>query len=200
MPLKLDIINDKVVITPSLKVIPEIDKIIMLPSKKKVNQYLMYIYLSCSLDEKNPYRDLPADAKEKEALYRAFNDFKKVSLTPEEEKIILPAKEAFIKYTETADERIVFSYNQKLDELKTLLDDNKPVIERFENASSGEIKFSTNSDIITKIMGNIDILIEKREKIKASLLNQSASGRVKGGYASSLIEKGNFKGISKEEI
>ena len=197
MPLRLDIVNDKVVITPSMKVIPEIDAIINLPDKKKVNQYLMYIYFTSSLEEENPYRDLEAKAREKESIYRAFNNHKKEELTPEEKKIILPAKEAFIKHTETADERIVFSYNRKLDELKELLDSNTPVIERFDNPATGEVKFSTNSDIITKIMGSIDSLIEKREKIKASLLNQSTSGRVKGGYSSSLIEKGNFKDLTK---
>lgn len=198
MPLKLDIVNDKVVITPSMKVIPELDKIITLSNKKKSNQYLMYIYFSSSLDEENPYRDLEIPVRETEALFRAFNTTKKVALTDEEKAIIVPAKEAYIKYTETADERIVFSYNRKLDELKELLDSNKPVIERFDNPQTGEVKFSTNSDIITKIMGSIDSLIEKREKIKASLLNQNTTGRVKGGYASSLIEKGNFKDLTKE--
>lgn len=198
MPLKLDIINDKVVITPSMKVIPEIDKIITLSNKKKVHQYLMYIFFSSSLAEENPYRDLEAKAREKEAIYRAFNNHKKEALTSEEMDIILPAKEAYIKFTETADERIVFSYNKKLDELQELLDTNKPVIERYDNETTGEVKFSTNSDIITKIMGSIDTLIEKREKIKASLLNQNTSGRVKGGYSSSLIEKGNFKDLTQQ--
>lgn len=200
MALRLDIINDRVVITPSMKVVPELDAIIKLSNKKKVHQYLMYIYFSSSLDEENPYRDLEANARDKEAMYRAFGNTKKISFTPEEEKLIVPGRLAYIKHTETADERIVFSYNQKLDELKELLDSNKPVIERYENEATGEIKFSTNSDIITKIMGSIDGLIEKREKIKASLLNQSTSGRVKGGYSSSLIEKGNFKDISKEQL
>lgn len=200
MPLKLDIINDRVVITPSMKVIPELDKIITLSNKKKVHQYLMYIFFSSSLAEENPYRDLPIDARDKESIFRAFGDIKKYELTPEEEKLILPAKAAYIKYTETADERIVFSYNTKLDELKILLDETKPVIERNENEGTGAVSFVTNSAILTKIMSDIDVLIEKREKIKASLLNQSTSGRVKGGYASSLIEKGNFKGISKEHL
>lgn len=200
MPLKLDIINDKVVITPSMKVIPELDKIISLSNKKKVHQYLMYIYFSSSLEEENPYRDLEAGAREKESMYRAFGDTKKTSFTEEEERLILPAKAAFIKHTETADERIVFSYNVKLDELKILLDETKPVIERTENESTGAVSFVTNSAILTKIMSDVDVLIEKREKIKASLLNQSTSGRVKGGYASSLIEKGNFKDISKEQL
>lgn len=200
MPLKLDIVNDKVIITPSMKVIPELDKIIMLPDKKKSNRYLMYIYFSSSLAEENPYRDLPESAKETESIYRAFSDPKKKELTKEESTIILPAKNAFIKYTETADERIVFSYSKKLDELKVLLDTTIPVIERYVNEGTGAINFATNSAILTKIMSDIEVLIDKREKIKASLMNQSSSGRVKGGYSSSLIEKGNFKDISKETI
>ena len=200
MPLRLNIVNDKVIITPSMKVIPDLDKVITMSNKNKSNQYLMYIYFSASLEEDNPYRDLEESVRQRESLYRAFGTTKKTELTEEEAKLIVPAREAFIKHTETADERIVFSYNKKLDELKILLDENVPIIERWENASTGQITFVTNSDILTKIMTGIDTIIEKREKIKASLLHQYTLGRVKGNYQSSLIEKGNFKDISKEQL
>jgi hypothetical protein len=211
--LKFTLFNGKVVIDPSLVMIQEFTDILDYGKVKSnddlSNRLLLYVFYCCDLTEQNPLRDVDYRLKESQALTRAFPGVKQKEFTKKEDTLISAAIDAYNFLNETSLERATLSYDQKIDEVRTLLDSIKPEVHSLyelhlcdECQSNGndvlnevrEVKeYISNNKIIADLSKQLgDMAIYKLRAMETAKKIEN-TGRVRGGKGSSLIERGGFR-------
>lgn len=89
----------------------------------------------------------------------------------------------------TPGDRMLKSFDKKIDEMRKLADDTKPKISESKNDKTGKIEFTTNTTMIANTLLSVDKLMEARDKMVAKLKNQEDSGTVRGQQEPSLLEQ-----------
>ena len=98
------------------------------------------------------------------------------------------AVNTYIKYSKTAEERILELFDIKAEELRKVLDSTKPETE--ENSKDGVTTFVTNTDIITKGLKELDFVKKQKVNVINAVRNEAMSQRVRGQIVLSPLSKG----------
>lgn len=155
--------------------------------KTKANKLFFFIFLLCDLTEDNPLRDIPAESKEEEALYRVYGK-KTHKFSRRERELLLPAVDCYIKYNKTPEERILDAFDSKALQLRKTLEKVEP--ETFENSKDGVTTFVSNSAIITKGLRELDSVKKLKMNVINSIRREAMSQRVRGQAVLSPLSKG----------
>ena len=205
--LKFTVLNERVLLDPSLVMISEFTDIIDYGKKKKdkdlANQLLLYIFFCCDLTDANPMKDIDYRNKEPQARRRAFPNQKgEKSFTKLEQKLVDAAIDAYNFFNETALERATLSFDHKIDEIRSLLDKTAPEIHAvykpsFCNTCAAETqsidKYVSNNTIISDFSKQLTDLSGYKLRSMETAKKIENTGRVRSGKGSSLIERGVFR-------
>jgi hypothetical protein len=198
--LKFTLNRDKIVLDKNIILIDEFNDILKYGIKKKdeelANSMLLYVFFCCDLTEENFMKDVDFRQKPTQAKLRAFKikDFK---FSKDEQKLIDAAIDAYNFFNETSAERSELILDQKIDEARVKLAETEIEVIRNINPQTGEVKFTSNEGIISKIAEQIDTLMSLKLKTKQTALKIQNTSRVKGDKGSSLIERGVFSNLTK---
>lgn len=205
--LKFTVFQHQVVMDTSVLLIKEFTDILEYCKKKPDgeklgNQFLLYIYYCCDLQQDNPLRDIDYRMKEVQANKRAFNSAELKVFTPKEQTLVDAAIDAYNFFNETALERASLTFDKKIDEVRTLLESMRPESHAVYKTCVCANCLNEEVDVIDKYVSNAADL----EKFAAQLNNLATyklraletakkienTGRVRGSKGSSLIERGVF--------
>jgi hypothetical protein len=193
--LKFTVHNQKVCIDPSIVLLEEFSDILAYGKKKKDedlgNRMLLYIFFCCDLTEDNFMRDIDFRQKPEQALMRAFAG-RKDKFTEQEQDLIDAGIAAYNFFNETSAERAVLAIDKKIDEARTVLENETIEIIRTTNENTGEVKFVTNETILSKLAENIGKLMTLKISVMNAAKKMENTGRVRGGKGSSLLERGGL--------
>jgi hypothetical protein len=191
--LKFTIQNQQVVLDPNILLFEEFINILEYAKKDKDlgNRMLLYVYYCCDLTSDNPMRDLDYREKPGQAMSRAFQN-KKKDFPPAEKKLITAAMEAYNYFNETAGERSMMVLDQKIDEIRTVLEETTPVIIQNFNEASGVTTFASNDKILASFAKQIQDLMVMKIAIAEASKKLENTGRVRGDKKSSILERGNL--------
>jgi len=194
--VKFTLKDSKVVIDPNIVLIEEFNNIVAYGKKNKQEdlsmRMLLYVFYCCDLSSDNPMRDLDYRQKPEQAFNTAFRAIKKDKLSKVEEELVNAAMEAYNMYNENAPERALLVIDEKIDQLRTTLEDATPVIERNVNAASGAVTFVSNEKILGNMVKQIDEFMKMKISIQESAKKLENTGRVRANKKSSALERGNL--------
>ena len=98
---------------------------------------LLYIFWCCDLTPYNPFREVDFREKEKQAMVRAFHGLKITEFDADQRLLIDNGITAYNYFNETSIERAVIAYDNKIDEVRSALNEIQPrVVEVFDQTST----------------------------------------------------------------
>ena len=193
MPVKFKFRKEKIIIDPVFFMFHEFTGIWNWDKSKgkdKANKLFYFIFFLCDLTEENNFRDIPAEKREKEVLYRVYKDRGHV-FPKKEYELLSKAIKCYIENNETSDERILTAFDSKSEEQRKLLEDTK--FETIENEVDGVSSFVSNSDIITSGLKELDYVKKQKSAVIASIKKDAMSQRVRGKMVLSPLSKGSIE-------
>jgi hypothetical protein len=155
--------------------------------KDKANKMLRFIYLLCDITEECPLKDVPTQKREAEALFHAYKD-KDYKFTKKERELVEAGIECYIKYNETAEERLLGEFDNKAEELRAKLEETMP--ETVENFKNDVTTFVSNSEIITRALKELDSVKKSKIAVISAIKREALSQRVRGAAALSPNSRG----------
>lgn len=156
-------------------------------NKDKAHSMLYFIYLLCDLSEGNPIKDEPLEAKEEKAMKYSYGS-KKTFFTKKELELLEPAIECYNKYNNTAEERILTTFDNKAVELRNELEATVPETVEYDDFNG--TKFATNSDIITKGLQELNIIKRSKVGVIAAIKKEALTNKIRGQITLSPLSKG----------
>jgi hypothetical protein len=167
-------------------------------TKEDVLNLFLYMHITSQIDSKAPYANSdPAKIKmlAKKLIYKDV-DYKFTGNKLLKDEALVD--EIINLYTETCitpARALVNSYNKKIYEFQKVIDETKPKIAEdkvYSKTNPDELiktTFTTNAEIITKIMEKQEVIMVARDKIAAIADNESAkNGRVRASQKKSFLE------------
>jgi len=155
-----------------------------------------YIHIVARLDPTAPFFSAEENEIEGLAKQNYFDEEFPYPADGHRMNIISEGLKAYKKGFEKAEVRILKLFDDKIDQIKTVIKDTDPKI--VENTSNtGVITFSSNIDIITKSMEKIDGLMVAKSRLEAKIRNESeGKGSVRGGKRPSRLERKSIQNKS----
>lgn len=185
--LSFTIAKGKLALSPNIVLFKELQD---LYDSKDGSKYLQVIYYLHSADVENPFKDISKLTLERNVLETVFkkSDWKDLKMTKAMQTKYDLAEALFIKHNKTAESRLLTSINKKFDEVSTMLDNTKPIIEE-SVTRSGETKFNSNLTIILNLFTKIETIMKSKTLLTNAIRKQEGEGRLRGGGTSSFREK-----------
>lgn len=156
-------------------------------NKDKAHKMLRFVYLLCDITEECQLKDVPIAKRESEALFHAYKD-KNYKFTKKERALVEAAIACYIKYNETAEERLLDEFDHKAEELRNKLEDTTP--EAVKNLNKGVTTFVSNSDIITRALKELDVVKKSKISVISAIKREALSQRVRGAASLSPNSRG----------
>lgn len=156
-------------------------------SKDKANNMLRFIYLLCDINEECPLKDVPSNKRESEALFHAYKD-KNYQFTKKERALVEAGIASYVKFNESAEERLLHEFDRKAEELRNKLEDTMP--ETVTNIKMGVTTFVSNSDIITEALKELDNVKKSKISVISSIKREALTQKVRGKAALSPNSRG----------
>lgn len=156
-------------------------------TKDKAHKMLRFIFLLCDITEECPLKDVPVSKREAEALFHAYKD-KNYKFTKKERALVEAGIACYIKYNESAEERLLGEFDNKAEELRSKLEDTMP--EALENCNKGVITFVSNSEIITRALKELDVVKKSKISVISAIKREALSQRVRGAATLSPNARG----------
>lgn len=144
---------------------------------------LIYIFLCKDETPNNPLKDLPFDERENDARYRVFGDYHYSFTSELGKEWATLISQGINAYELNEEEKDIFTYNKKIDELNTLLKGEPPKIYKNRNVNTDNITFSTNIGIINSILKDIINIIQAKASLVAMYTRGSAPRHLRGGLS-----------------
>lgn len=138
-------------------------------TKEKAIEMLSYIHLSSQIDPEAPFFASAKHEVKQLAMRNIWRDKPPKGIEKYDDAI-----EEYKKAYESPEVRIISTFNNKIDEIKILLDDTKPKLTENYNDKTGVTTYASNIGIITKAMKEIDELMDEKEKLEQRVRRQSA--------------------------
>ncbi len=202
--IRFTILDGKVIIDPTLKMIREFQVILDYGKKKKdpelSNLMLMFVFWCCDLTALNPFRDVRVDRKVDDATKRIFLGTKRKKFTKVEADMIDAAMDAYNYFNEDALERSALVQQKKIDQINELLDKTKPEVHPVFDEDGAIEKYVSNSAIISQLRKELKEMALGMLAAKETAKKIENTGRVRGNKKSSLIERGLFVPDHKDDI
>jgi len=184
----------KVVPDATLAMVQEFLDIVEYSKKIKqpdlANRVLLYIFWCCDLTPHNPMRDVDFREKEKQAFNRAFNGTEIKKLEGELKDLVDAGIEAYNYFNETSIERAVIAYDNKIDEIRTALQDTRPEIHTILDENNQVAKYVSNDKIIESYAKQLKDMTNYKLAALETAKKIENTGRVRASKSSSLMERG----------
>lgn len=128
---------------------------------------VMFIACVTDLSPDNPYSSLPRTSKVDIIFQRVFKTDKTYNehFTDEQKAIIDKGSKEYDKLFNIALDKDLSTYDIKMDQLNTMLQTLYPVINKNIHDTTEKVSFSTNIDIINKVLQDIVNLIKAKMSI-----------------------------------
>lgn len=184
--IQFDLHDDKVQVDAASLLVQEFQDIWYwdkTKTKEKATRLLTFVYFFCDVD--SPFANAPKSDKEGLCWKQARMP---ESISKEEQDMLNAACDRYLSCNETAEKRFLLAWDDKLDQLRQLVIDTNPKIKEI-TTKNGEIKFNTNTAILTKIMTELDKLQDAKEKLEARIAKKNVGAVVKGQKTPSLLEQ-----------
>ena len=156
------------------------------------SRLLLYVFYCCDLSSDNPMKDIDFRRKPGQALSRAFKGTKTKKFTAKETKMVDAAIDIYNFFNETSAERAILAMDRKIDEARTVLEEEEIEIVRNVKVADGTVTFASNETIIGNLAKRIGELMVLKIQITNSAKKLENAGRVRGGKESSLAERGTL--------
>jgi len=151
---------------------------------------LTFVHLAARIDQNAPFFTAAPDEIEELVMRQLFTEGERAKL---DVKQLWEWVEEYQKMYETPEARIVKIYNDKIDEMRQLIEDTEPeIVENIK--SNGEKSYATNLKILTDLMKELGNLWEVKEKLEAKIRKQQVAGHGRAGKTPSLLEKQMLNG------
>ena len=208
MGLKFKVVDYKLEIDENVLLIPEFVKILKADknrNKKRAKQLLTYIYLREDLGAANPLSSMSYDDRKKRTLTILFTG-SNPKFTKIEQEMLDIASKAYVEYSATPEERLLFNLNEDIDEQNKMMTMNKQILKRnVEGLDETADSYTTKvidynkdySEVLKGILENLDKL-QKRKKQTVDMIKGNVGGNIRGNKGLSLSEQGNFLGMESE--
>ena len=161
--------------------------------KKNAHKLLFYVYLMCDLTENCPTKDLGQETKDAQCRFMAFGT-KDYIFNGREEVMVIDAIDSYVLLNEVPEERMLRTYDAKIDQIRILLDATKPAIQEGLNKDGNTI-YSTNVDIINKALKEISSLVKAKHDLKQAVLAGLSAGHVRGQLKLSPRDKKKLRKV-----
>lgn len=158
------------------------------PNKEKANKLLLYVYYSMDVD--SPFNDLPPDQRDETAFRNVYGP--QGSLSKKEQEQVQALKDRYEELNDNSSKRLLRTFSDRIDDMRKLLNDTKPEIERIED-DKGKVSYVHNTSIITKMMTELSKIIEQRDDLEDKIIARQAKGKIRGGNKASYLEKSRMK-------
>jgi len=147
--------------------------------KKKAHKVLFYIYLMCDLNDECPTKDLDQTIKDGQCRFMAYGSRHYV-FDGAETDLVVQGIQAYTMLNEVAEERMLSTYDSKIDQLRDLLEETEPVIHENVNDRTGVVTFATNIEIINRALKEISNLVKAKHDLRQTILAGFSAGHVRG--------------------
>ena len=161
-------------------------------SKLHANKLLFYIYLMCDLQDTCPTKNLSKTQKDPQCRFMAFGS-KDYHFKEEELPLIQGAIDAYTLFNETAEERVLTVYDEKIDQIRHMLKTTTPAIVTNINPVTMATTYASNVDIINKSLKEISNLVKAKNELKQAILAGLSAGFVRGQLTLSPRDQGPIK-------
>jgi hypothetical protein len=182
--LKFDIEKGKVLIDGIHLATSTFKKLKKEYDEELFTKILLYIHLKSQVDSTAPF--FTANYQELEKLVTA-EAFDKKDLAKIDFKKLNKLADDYKKMYETPELRIVNIFNRKVDQIRDLIDSTTPSIIEY-TTNSGTTGYSSNLNIITKAMSELDDLLDVKDKLEAKIRRQETAGKMRGKKTPSMLE------------
>jgi hypothetical protein len=135
--------------------------------KDKATELISYVHLASQIDPEAPFFSSKEEEVKRLVIQNIWRNAPPRNLEQYDDTIT-----AYQEVYETAGVRILKSFTVKIDEIKDLIDEQKPRIEENFNEKSGATTFATNIKMITDAMKEINGLMDEQEKLEQRLKRQ----------------------------
>ena len=188
--LKFTIVKDKVVLDPNIVLFDDLHSLFKM---KRGPKLLQVIYYKHSREADNPFRDIDIRIAEENIMQTVFKvaHMDDLKLSAKDRALFESAEKIFLKYNTTPESRLEASIDKKIDEMSTLVNKTKPVIEETVT-KSGEVKFSSNMPIILNMFAKIEVIMKSKTLLQNSIQKKQAKGKLRGGGTTSFRETGTL--------
>lgn len=190
MALTFEIRKERVVLKPEFYLFKEFTDILdwdKSPAKVRAHKMLRFIYLLCDITEDCPLKDVAATKRESDALFYAYNS-RDYAFTRKELELVNAGIACYKKYSENAEERLLNEFDEKTASLRVALEKTMP--ETVKNSLNGVVTFTSNSDIITKALKELDSVKRMKGTVIAAIKKDAMTQRVRGQVVLSPLSKG----------
>jgi oligoribonuclease NrnB/cAMP/cGMP phosphodiesterase (DHH superfamily) len=155
--------------------------------KDKAHAMLRFIFLLCDITEECQLKDVAFSKREAEALFHAYKD-KNYKFTKKERALVEAGVACYIKYNESAEERLLDEFDHKAEELRGKLEDTMP--EAITNVNNGVTTFVSNSEIITRALKELDTVKKSKISVISAIKREALTQRVRGAASLSPNSRG----------
>lgn len=187
--MEFDIRNGKVVVKPETLMIGELRAIWDAddsPNKPLANEILMYIHIAAQVDEIAPFFGAREDEVRQLAKDQVwFRRECPIQLSDVESALII-----YRKSKEVGEMRILKIFNKKIDQLQDKIDTVEPEISTKTDRWGNFTGFATNMGMITKVMSELNPLLDEKDKLANRMKKQSeAEKSFRAGKKQNRLEK-----------
>jgi len=195
MPIKFDIVDNRVLVKAAdleAKEMLAIWNADTTAHKEHASAHLAFIKQFCDLD--GTFSDVDFREKERIVKGNVYND----SEYKHDKKwlpLINAGLAAFMRYNQTAERRLLPTYKNKVDQLRTAIDDaNITLFDSYvpdpEDPEGGKmVKVKATAEIIMGLMTSVDKVLITQANIEARIMKKGES-RNKADVEESLLEQG----------
>jgi len=176
-------VDEKIFIIEEFKAIWDYDKT---KQKKRAKRIFLYIWVGYDISSENDYRELPMERRLEEAMNIAFG--KKVVFKEVERNLIQAAVKRYIELSSTAEERLLATVQEHIDEQNKILMNIKSIDENGELVPGYSKKLEAT-------LKNIKELILRKKELEKVIKNDE--GKIRGDKQESYLERGDLSVKSK---
>lgn len=187
--MEFDIVSGRIRVKPQtlmlapLRTIYEADDS---PTKDTANDALTYIHLCAQIDESAPF----FGAREDEIRELAKMNVWYNRTCPFDLTLLEPALEAYKKSKEVGEMRVLKMFSRKIDQLHDKIDVVTPQIVEKVDRHGNMTGFATNMGMITKVMSELNPLLDEKDKLVARMKKASEVEKsYRAGKKQNLLEK-----------
>lgn len=189
--LKFDLSSHRIVVDPKSLMISELRECYDNdpdPLKRGAIDVLSYVHLVSQIDPSAPYFSAREDEVETLAAIDIFGrDYDKRLVILDS---FLTLTQAYQKAFEKPENRIVKTFNHKLDQLQDMLADVKPEIQKSINGKTGTFTFVSNTRAIMQVMKDLDEVMDAKEQLEERIKDKRLKEvKIRGNKKESFLEK-----------
>lgn len=155
--------------------------------KRQAVNILTYVHLASQIDPEAPYFSAREDEVQELVAMDVWGREWKTTQSIDGFDVLI---EAYRLAYEKPENRMVQTFNHKLDQLHDMLANVRPEIEKSVNQKTGSFNYVTNTKAIMQVMKDLDEVMDAKEQLEERIKNKRNSEvKIRGQKKESFLEK-----------